>query len=62
MFNPLNTMNIVVDESTPAGTLYLVPPVEHVRYVIESTGEEKEYLQWGAKQAGIIFNIGKDKL
>lgn len=53
--------NFVVSDQIPEGTIYLVPPVEHVVVTIESTGEIKEYLQWDAKQGGVIFNIGGSK-
>lgn len=59
MFNPIDIPNIVVDESLPEGTLYFVPKIEHIRYVNMMTGEEKEVMQWNAKQGAVISNIGK---
>jgi len=53
--------NIVISESIPKDTIYLVPPVQHVRYENVATGEVKEYLEFNAKQGAVIVNIGGDE-
>lgn len=50
--------NIVVSESVPKDTIYLVPRVERVRYENLSTSEVKEYFEFNAEQSAVIINIG----
>ena len=51
---------IILDENCPRGTVMLVSKVEHVIYENLLTGKVEEYLEWNAKESGIIFNIGKE--
>lgn len=50
---------IVVSESCPKDTIYLIPPVIRTRYILAATGEIKEYLEWDKKQGAVIVNVGE---
>lgn len=50
-------MRIIISEAIPKGTIFLIPPINRLRYENKETGEVKEYLEFDPKAAGIITNV-----
>ncbi len=58
---PIPLPNLILSDTVPEDTIYFVPSIRFESYIVESTGEVKEYMAWNPKQAAMITNIGKEK-